>query len=331
MAIKKTGHQWKIDFRIGSKRYRHTAKTKIECLQYRDDIIATRGYQDTEKDDRPLSTIIDIWYQARGIELADNERTKRNLTRFCDALGDPVAKKVTASDWHRFKQQKREQGMGDKTLNNILGYINAVYNFMGRNQMIKYCNPLQAVEKIRIHEKELVYLTSSEIKRLFQEIEDKCINPHVAMITRICLSTGARWGEIESRQDHHFKDNQVYLTYTKSKKNRVIPLDPELFQSVKRHIKEKGEFTNSQESFRRALLRSGVRTMRGQASHVLRHTFASHFMMNGGNIRVLQSILGHSDIKMTVKYAKFSKDHLNDAVKLNPLSKMDTSWTHGKN
>ncbi|USE39683.1 hypothetical protein MJO57_11925 [Endozoicomonas sp. SCSIO W0465] len=43
--------------------------------------------------------------------------------------------------------------------------------------------------------------------------------------------------------------------------------------------------------------------------------------MNGGNIRVLQSILGHSDIKTTMKYAKFSREHLNDAVRLNPLSK----------
>ena len=220
--------------------------------------------------------------------------------------------------------------MGDKTLNNILGYVNAVYNFMGKNGMIGYPNPLQTVDKIRIHEKELIYLTNEEISILFQDIRQKYINPHVYMITKICLSTGARWGEIESRKDHHFKDNQVYLSYTKSKKNRVIPLDHDLFLEVKQHIREKGEFTNSQEAFRRALQRSGIRTIRGQASHVLRHTFASRFMMNGGNIRVLQTILGHSDIKMTVKYARFSKDHLKDAVKLNPLSNMDTSWTHGK-
>ncbi|WP_347710307.1 tyrosine-type recombinase/integrase [Endozoicomonas sp. GU-1] len=41
-------------------------------------------------------------------------------------------------------------------------------------------------------------------------------------------------------------------------------------------------------------------------------------MMNGSNIRALQSILGHSDIKMTMKYAKFSKEHLNDAIRTNP-------------
>ncbi|MCW6283555.1 tyrosine-type recombinase/integrase, partial [Klebsiella pneumoniae] len=58
----------------------------------------------------------------------------------------------------------------------------------------------------------------------------------------------------------------------------------------------------------------------GQLTHVLRHTIASHFMMNGGNILVLQRVLGHTDIKMTMRYAHFAPDHLEDAVKLNPLS-----------
>jgi site-specific recombinase XerD len=58
----------------------------------------------------------------------------------------------------------------------------------------------------------------------------------------------------------------------------------------------------------------------GQSTHVLRHTFASHFMMGGGNILVLQRILGHTDIKMTMRYAHFAPDHLEDAVKLNPIT-----------
>ncbi len=57
----------------------------------------------------------------------------------------------------------------------------------------------------------------------------------------------------------------------------------------------------------------------GQLTHVLRHTFASHFMMNGGNILVLQKILGHADITMTMRYAHFAPSHLEDAVRLNPL------------
>ncbi len=53
---------------------------------------------------------------------------------------------------------------------------------------------------------------------------------------------------------------------------------------------------------------------------VLRHTFASHFIMNGGNLLTLQKILGHQSIQMTMRYAHLAPDHLNDAVKLNPLN-----------
>ena len=86
MAIKKIGAQWRLDFRIGEKRYRHTAKTKIECIEYRDQKIAAKSKQQPDKDNRRLSEIIHIWYESRGIELADNERTKGNLMRFCAVL-----------------------------------------------------------------------------------------------------------------------------------------------------------------------------------------------------------------------------------------------------
>ncbi len=92
------------------------------CIQYRDKCIADKDKEAPERDDRTLKELIDIWYEARGIELADNERTLKNLIRFCDALGNPIAKEVTTRDWHRYKKQKREEGISDKTLNNILGY-----------------------------------------------------------------------------------------------------------------------------------------------------------------------------------------------------------------
>jgi site-specific recombinase XerD len=56
-------------------------------------------------------------------------------------------------------------------------------------------------------------------------------------------------------------------------------------------------------------------------THVLRHTFASHFVMKGGNILTLQRLLGHRDLKTTMRYAHFSPDHLLEAVRLNPLAK----------
>ncbi|OMW52054.1 hypothetical protein AQ810_10135 [Burkholderia pseudomallei] len=54
----------------------------------------------------------------------------------------------------------------------------------------------------------------------------------------------------------------------------------------------------------------------GQLIHVLRQTFASHFMMNGGNILTLQRILGHSSLQMTMRYSHLAPDHLKEATRL---------------
>jgi site-specific recombinase XerD len=49
--------------------------------------------------------------------------------------------------------------------------------------------------------------------------------------------------------------------------------------------------------------------------HDLRHSFASNYMMNGGNVFDLQKLLGHTDIKMTMRYAHFTPDHLQSSIK----------------
>lgn len=53
---------------------------------------------------------------------------------------------------------------------------------------------------------------------------------------------------------------------------------------------------------------------------MLRHTFVSYFMMNGGEILVLQRIIGHSNIRETMRYSHSSPEYLEDAVLFNPLA-----------
>jgi len=65
--------------------------------------------------------------------------------------------------------------------------------------------------------------------------------------------------------------------------------------------------------FSSALRKAGITDFR---FHDLRHTFASHFVMRGGDLKTLQEILGHSDIKTTMRYAHLSKAHKAKAINL---------------
>ncbi|MCY1507064.1 Tyrosine recombinase XerC [compost metagenome] len=106
-----------------------------------------------------------------------------------------------------------------------------------------------------------------------------------------------------------------------------MPIDPALEILIKEHWKRHGPFTGAISSFRRALVRSGVQLPKGQASHALRHTFASHFIQKGGNILTLQKILGHSSLAMTMRYAHLAPEHLAEAVRLSPLAGLDLAYS----
>jgi|UPI000673FA56 Phage integrase family. len=71
-------------------------------------------------------------------------------------------------------------------------------------------------------------------------------------------------------------------------------------------------------AFRSAIADAEIFLPRGQLTHVMRHTFAVHFMRDKGSIFDLQKILGHKTLKMTLRYAKFHPDYLTDAIHKNP-------------
>jgi integrase len=137
---------------------------------------------------------------------------------------------------------------------------------------------------------------------------------------------GARWNEAAKLKGSQLSPNKITFINTKGKKNRTVPLTQALYDEL---LVQKGKaFAPCYKQFYRVIRLAGIELPEGQMTHVLRHTFASHFMMAGGNIIVLQRILGHSDIRVTMRYAHFAPDHLEDAINFNPLQKQESLTTN---
>lgn len=336
MAVKPVNNGWQVDVQLGfkGKRIRKTFKksdgfTKADALNFERSVRlkAANGELPQSTTKARLSDLVQSWYRYHGISLKDGEGRLSNLTNMVESLGNPRADKFTATQFTQYREKRLKSGVSPNTVNHEHAYLRAVFNELIRSGEWKLPNPLANLRKLKIDETELSYLSAEDIQKLFAELSVSK-NPDVALVAEICLVTGARWSEAEELTATHVKQGRITFTGTKSGKNRSIPIDQNLQQRIITGRPKRGRlFRNSYEAFRSAMDRSKIELPAGQCSHVLRHTFASHFVMNGGNILTLQKILGHADIKMTLRYAHLAQDHLDDALKYNPLANIDTLST----
>lgn len=301
------------------KRFKKAFITLGEARRFKSHQIATynnlKDWEPNPDDNRRLLELIDLWYKLHGKSLRDIKKRLSRMKAMCEKMGNPIARKITPSDWASYRSKRLDE-VAIKTVNNEQTYLNALFNELIRLDEIKE-NPIKNVRQLKYNQTEMGFLEPEQIPILFDELK-KSKNPDVYYVAKIAISTGSRWSEAESLRDSHISGNKITYTDTKGGKNRTIPISKELSNEIPR---KKGVlFSSCVSAFRQAIKRAKIELPSGQMTHVLRHTFASHFMMNGGNILVLQQILGHSNITDTMKYAHFSKTHLEDAVKLNPLA-----------
>ncbi|WP_318652120.1 tyrosine-type recombinase/integrase [Pseudomonas sp. PDM14] len=215
--------------------------------------------------------------------------------------------------------------MTGKAANNRLGYLKSVYNELHKLDVIDYPCPFTRIKPIRLQERELTYLTKPQIAALLEDLRTRDTAPHSYMVAVICLSTGARWGEAQALTPERIGSGVITFANTKSKRVRAIPVTQSLVDSIHKHWSEHGPFTNCIGVFRKVLLETSIKPPKGQSSHILRHTFAAHFIMGGGHIVTLKEILGHASLSMTMRYAHLAPEHLHDAIRLGPMADFPTT------
>ena len=308
----------------GFKRIRRVFADESDANIFnRETLASMNAKRDQITDSRTLRELINLWYKYHGVNLSDNVRTKSILDTMANAMGNPKASALSAEHFVDYRFERINNGLSAKTFNNHHGYLSAMFNKLKKLKVIDYDNPIEGIEFIKLQQRQLTYLSVDQINTLMDDIQHHCVNKSTWYVAQLCVRTGARWGEAERLLRQQLHTNRVTFVKTKSKKLRTVPLDPVFYKKLISFVGNKNPservFTNCIGAFRRAVKRTGIELPPGQNSHILRHSFASHFVINGGNILTLQKILGHADIHTTLKYAHLAPDHLQDAILYGPL------------
>ncbi|MGH7250112.1 MAG: tyrosine-type recombinase/integrase, partial [Minisyncoccia bacterium] len=222
-----------------------------------------------------------------------------------------------------------EGAMSKKSANDVLIVLNKILNDAVRWEMLP-SNQVSRVTKFSISERDFTFWKISEVKRFlgyFLVMKDP---PRLFWFSAVAVYTGMRRGEIQALrwQDideraglmtikrSYCRVSKVFKEETKSKKNRHVPINATL-STILQHLRKLGStglvipFVNPdcfRNEFRRLCKEARVPLIR---FHDLRHTFASNFLMGGGNIYDLQKILGHSTVQVTERYAHLAPGHLS--------------------
>jgi len=197
-------------------------------------------------------------------------------------------------------------------------------------------NPSKGVKEFKEPPGRIRYLTQEEIEALLAECGpdtlrqnhwnagrplSDLLNIYLRPIVEIAIHSGMRRGELLGLRwkDVDFKGRMIVLEKTKNGERRVIPMNDTVVRALKSlpvHLHEEKIFTGIpgdalSKAFERACKRAGIE---GCRYHDLRHTHASHLVMGGTSLRAVQTLLGHKDLRMTMRYSHLSPEHLREAV-----------------
>ena len=209
----------------------------------------------------------------------------------------------------------------EATVNRCLACLRHMMNKAVSWDMLKL-NPFAGGDSLTLKEnnQRLRFLSETEIRALLFQCQ-----PYLREIVECALHTGMRKSEMLNLKWSQIRNDHIYLTKTKSKISRQIPINNDLaalFKQIRQrqHLTSEYIFTyqgrrieSVKTAFLAALRRAGIEDFR---FHDLRHSFASWFIMRGGDLKSLQEILGHRDIATTMRYSHLSQAHKAQAINL---------------
>ena len=262
---------------------------------------------------------------------------KRDLEQYRNYLitNDLKYNKITEKEIKEYLEYlMEEQNKKPSTISRMIASIRSFYQFEMKNKKVNE-DPTEKVQSPKIEKKAPCVLTTKEVELLLEQPTDEDLKGirDKAML-EFAYATGMRVTEIISLNVEDVNIEQEYVQCKTGKKTREIPLGKMALSAIKDYLnkardilvksdKEKALFVNVNG---KRLTRQGfwkiIKYYQEQAHidkditpHTLRHSFATHLLQNGAELKAIQTMLGHSDISSTQVYMQFQNDGLNNIYK----------------
>ncbi len=346
MATRKIKGSWWIDIRFRGRRYRlrSPANYREGAAEYERTVIARLMSGDAvslprdahDQWSRRFSAFSDQWFETyvkTNLEASTQAEyagvLRRTLVPF---FGESRLDTVDPYQVERFKTKRRETGASAKTINNDLFVLSKLLRTAAEWGVIQH--PLK-IRFLPQDPPETDFLTVSESKRLLEHT----FNPMWRLFFFVGLRTGLRAGElIGLRWEDIDLDARIIVVRRnivdgvvkrpKTRRIRYVAMAWDLCNVLSAVRRSDGYLfampgdepvtrAMAYNALQRACKKAGIR---GVGLHVLRHSFASHLVMEGQDLYSVQRLLGHTDPLMTQRYAHLAPSYLRSVVDSLPRS-----------
>ena len=271
----------------------------------------------------------------KGLSSNTLESYQRDLRKFFLFLEDKkineiehISRNIITS----FLSEQREKGMATTTITRNLASIRSFYQFLQKEQIITE-NPSLELETLKAEKKLPLVLSFREVELLLEQPDiSKTMGLRDKAMLELLYATGIRVSELVSLTISDLNMKMGFVKCSgKGSKERMIPLGSVALYSIHEYLKsgrpkmakqkeEKALFLNQQGTMltrqgfwkilKKYALKAGIQA--DITPHTLRHSFATHLLENGADLRSVQEMLGHADIATTQIYTHVARSRIKE-------------------
>ena len=286
--------------------------------------------------DKQIKQFLDFLENDKKLSVNTLQSYKRDITQYQEYIDKNGLNylKVENEDIEAYFKSLKDMSKKTSTISRNLATIRSFYQFLVRTKKIKK-DPTVGVQSPKVEKKVPSILTAKEVELLLDQpksIDLKGIRDKAML--EFAYARGMRVTEIISLNISDVNVEQGYVVCNSGYKARTIPLGSISLKALKDYIEKARPILIKDDSVEalfvningKRLTRQGfwkiVKYYKDQAHiekditpHVLRHSFATHLLQNGADLKAIQTMLGHSDISSTQVYMQFQNENLKDIYK----------------